>query len=251
MRPARPHRIVAVSLKMYFDTARAIDYCASVAREVARTQALATGTVRAAVLPSFLAIPGAATALDGSEILLGAQDLCQADRGAFTGEVSGMDLKAAGCSVVEVGHAERRTIYSESDQLVSAKTKAAFDAGLIPLLCVGEPEETSPDEAAEICISQALDATGGATCHEVWLGYEPYWAIGAPRPAPTTYVASVARTIRENLADRLPRLSILYGGSAGPGLFAQLGGAVDGLFLGRFAHDPRAFLTVISEVAAA
>ncbi|MBE6476911.1 MAG: triosephosphate isomerase [Propionibacteriaceae bacterium] len=237
--------IVAVSLKMYFERARTLDYARSLVELVGAEQGLSEA-VRMAVLPDFLTIAEAGTILNGSGIVLGAQDLCQDDRGARTGEVSGADLAALGVGVVEVGHAERRTIYREDDAMVAAKTAAAVRNGIIPLLCIGEAERSTEAEAAAKCIAQVRSALAGTRPDDLWLGYEPYWAIGAPAPAPSEYVSGVCRLIREGLGD-VPGLSLLYGGSAGPGLLGTLDPAIDGLFLGRFAHDPAAFVSVAKE----
>ena len=237
--------IVAVSFKMYFERPRTLEYARSLVDLVGAEQGL-SDAVRLAVLPDFLTIAETGAILDGSGILLGAQDLCQDDRGARTGEVSGVDLAALGVRVVEVGHAERRTIYREDDVMVAAKTAAAARNGIIPLLCIGEAERSTEAEAAARCVAQVRSALADAQPLELWLGYEPHWAIGAPAPAPSEYVSAVCRLIREGLSD-VPGLSLLYGGSAGPGLLGTLDPAIDGLFLGRFAHDPDAFVSVAKE----
>ena len=239
--------VVAVSLKLYFDTARTLAYCHDVASGVAALNSPGDAGVTVAVLPDFLSIPQVATELTAAGIVLGAQDLCQADRGPFTGEVSGLDLASAGCSVVEVGHAERRSIYGENDAMVAAKVAAASRCGLIPLICVGETERSTPAEAAAACLRQLHSFTGDTPLEEVWLAYEPVWAIGAPAPAPASYVRGIAGALRAGTEGAWPCVRILYGGSAGPGLLSELFPAVDGLFLGRFAHNPDALLDVVGE----
>lgn len=242
--------LVAVSLKMYFDRPRTVAYCQAMA-EIAHThEAVAAERVRLAVLPDFLTLGQAAMALRGTAAILGAQDLCHEDRGAFTGEVSGADLAELGCRCVEVGHAERRIIFGENDAMVAAKTHAAIRNTLVPLLCVGEAERTVPKAAAEACAAQVESALGGAVepPRHLWLAYEPHWAIGAARPAAPDYVRAVCHHLRTRLAHS-DDLAILYGGSAGPGLLTQLQDSVDGLFLGRFAHDPAAVAAVVDEAA--
>ena len=241
--------LVAVSLKMYFDRTRSLEYFDAV-RDLAGRPAVAAGDVRLAVLPDFLTLPTACETLSSTSALVGAQDLCPADRGAFTGEVSGADLASLGCSCVEIGHAERRTIFGEDDAMVAAKAAAAARNGLIPLLCVGEAERTTPESAARDCVRQverALAEVAGRA--EVWIAYEPYWAIGAAEPAPADYVRAVCARLRADLADAGRGTTLIYGGSAGPGLLTELGDAVDGLFLGRFAHDPSALAQVVAEAA--
>lgn len=241
--------ITAFSLKMYFTLARTGEYCATIAQALRERPHLAD-QAQLAIFPSFIAIPDAVRAFDGVPVKIGAQDVCEIESGARTGEVSILDIRDSGCELVEIGHAERRQIYGETDSMVAAKTRLTIDAGLIPLLCIGEAERTDPGRTAELCAQQALDATGGATEAPVWLGYEPYWAIGAPEPAPSDYIREVCDRLRESLSESLPNASILYGGSAGPGLAGTLGDSIDGLFLGRFAHDPARYIDVVEELIA-
>jgi triosephosphate isomerase len=168
--------------------------------------------------------------------------------------VSGRDLAAFGCRYVEVGHAERRRIFGEDDAVVAGKVAAAVRNGLVPMLCVGEEDRVDADQAAEFCrgqVERALADVGPDAelpVSELVIAYEPVWAIGAERPAGADHVRSVCRQLRDSFADGDPRqLRVIYGGSAGPGLLTELGDAVDGLFLGRFAHDPQAFAAVVGE----
>ncbi len=240
--------VAAVSLKMYFTRSRTLDYCRDLKRLIVGESGI-SDNVRLAVLPDFLTVPQAAEILKDSGIFLGAQDLAYEDRGAFTGEVSGADLAELGVRIVEIGHAERRTIFREDDDMVAKKVLAAKRNGIIPLLCIGEPEKTTAKQAAKLCVEQVRSALKYGTPAEMWLGYEPYWAIGAAEPASSEYVSEVCRNIREGLPE-LSSVTILYGGSAGPGLITKLDSAIDGLFLGRFAHDPKAFLEVAKETLA-
>lgn len=130
--------------------------------------------------------------------------------------------------------------------MVAKKVLAANRNEIVPLLCIGEPEKTTAEQATKLCVAQVRSALKYATPEEMWLGYEPYWAIGAAEPASAEYVSEVCRNIRDGLPD-LPSVTILYGGSAGPGLVTKLDDAIDGLFLGQFAHDPKAFLEVAKE----
>lgn len=243
--------LIAVSLKMYFDRARTLSYVDAVRDIAGRTAAVSAGQVRLAVLPDFLTVPAACTALSHGPVRVGAQDVAPAARGAYTGEVSGVDLAELGCACVELGHAERRTIFGEDDAMVAAKTAAAVDAGLTPLLCVGEAERSTAEAAAAECVRQVhtalAQAAGG---DELWVAYEPFWAIGADEPAPANYVREVCARVRTGLGGLDPDVTLIYGGSAGPGLLTALGDAVDGLFLGRFAHDPAALEAVVLEAAA-
>ena len=241
--------VVAVSLKMYFDRARTLDYCREVAARVGPVVGPALG-VEAVVLPDHLSLAAAAEALLPAGVVLGAQDLCAQDRGPYTGEVSGADLADLGVRVVEVGHAERRSLFGESDAVVAAKTTAAVRNRLVPLLCVGEPTPGPASEAADFCVAQLGSAVAElAPADTVWVAYEPVWAIGAPRPAPAEHVIEVCRALGRAVADRRDA-RVLYGGSAGPGLLTELWPAVDGVFLGRFAHEVDALVSVVQEAAA-
>lgn len=244
----RPSPLIAVSLKMYFDLPRALAYFQSMQEFVVDVPAVADKRVRVAVFPDFLALPAACSQLAEGAILVGAQDLCPVDRGAFTGEVSGIDLASLGAAVVVVGHAERRRLFAEDDVLVAAKCAAAIRNGLIPLICIGEPEYVGAEAAARECIAQARGAlVNVASDAEVWIAYEPHWAIGKRDPAPAGHVSEVCAVVRDDLARTWPRLTLVYGGSAGPGLLERLGGSVDGLFMGRFAHDPASLRRVVDE----
>ena len=250
MSGSRPARVVAVSLKMYFGHARTMSYCDALAA-VARTEpVVGSSAVELVVLPSFVSVPGALSRLSGTAVRVGAQDLATHDEGAYTGEVSGAVLRELGCTHVEVGHAERRTLFGEGADVVAAKVRAAVRNGLTPLLCVGEADEVSPADAAREVVRQAVDALPDGLDSDVLLAYEPFWAIGADRPASPAHVATVVAQVRAAVGSRWPGLRVVYGGSAGPGLATTLGEAVDGLFLGRFAHDPEAVRAVVREYAA-
>lgn len=241
--------IAAVSLKMYFSLDRTWEYCRVLADAGKTNQAIASGAVRTAIFPSFLAVPKAAEILAATPTAIGVQNIGELRQGPRTGEVSIVDARDMGCQLVELGHAERITIYGETAEMTAQKAALTLAEGMIPLICIGEPDRLSPSETANLCYEQAMSATGGGTEQEVWFGYEPYWAIGAPEPAPSDYVAEVCNQLREKFQGALPNNAILYGGSAGPGLAQQLGRSVDGLFLGRFAHDPENFLQVVDELA--
>ncbi|QDP96662.1 triosephosphate isomerase [Microlunatus elymi] len=247
-------RFLGVSLKMYLDHRSTLRWIADVAAIADEQSAVADGTVQLAVLPSFVSLQAAARITAGTRLELGAQDLSWADSGAFTGEVSGRDLAALGCRYVEVGHAERRRLFGEDAVIIAGKLAAAQRNGLTPILCVGEEERVDEEEAADFCLDQIAGALGDldGELPELIIAYEPVWAIGADRPAGADHVRAVCRRLRAELADdhRPQQVRVIYGGSAGPGLLAQLGDAVDGLFLGRFAHDPQQLRQVIIEASA-
>ena len=243
---------IGVSLKMYFGHARALEWIDAVASIARSHPSIVDGSVELFVIPSFVAIPASVTRLEGTRVVVGAQDLATDDAGAFTGEVSGTELFEVGARVVEVGHAERRSLFGETDEIVAAKAAAALRNGLAPVLCIGEPVKTDPVDAARSCLTQLDSALEGAAPGKVIVAYEPVWAIGAPAPAEPDYIRAVCSELRAAVADWTGRDGsvVIYGGSAGPGLLSALGDDVDGLFLGRFAHDPAALRAVIDEAAA-
>ncbi|NJP66653.1 triose-phosphate isomerase family protein [Streptomyces spiramenti] len=243
--------VIGVSLKMYFGHHRTLNWARRVAAVADSHPAVATGAARVFVLPSFPALVPVAGVLAGSGVEIGAQDVATADSGAYTGEVGAPYLSEIGCRYAEVGHAERRTLFAEDDTVVAAKTAAALRNGMTPVLCVGESETVPADTAARTVVAELDRVTEGLTGSLV-VAYEPRWAIGAAASAPVDHITTVCRALTARLA-REPRLagsSVIYGGSAGPGLLTRLRPHVDGLFLGRFAHDPAALAAVLDEVHA-
>ena len=251
--PQRPRRLVGVSLKMYFTLARTRDYLRGVAQLGAHA---ADSGVDAFVIPDFVSLATGAELLRGSGIALGAQDAFWEDAGAYTGEVSPAVLAEVGCRYVELGHAERRRLFGEDDEVTARKAAAAARNGLVPLVCIGETTRAGEGAAVvEAAVAECRPQVESVLAavpdgSEVVLAYEPVWAIGQPRPASADHVVAVTRPLRELTAGRAGTTRILYGGSAGPGLFASLAEGVDGLFLGRFAHDVAAFRSVVTELKA-
>lgn len=247
-----PRVSVGVSLKMYFGHADARRWFERVAELAVAHPAVADGRVECFVIPTYLQVLPALAAFEGTRVVVGAQDVATDDSGAFTGEVSAAELAEVGVRVAEVGHAERRRLFGETDQVVAAKTAAALRNGIAPVLCLGESERADAAGAAVATIAQLHSALEDAPAGRVLVAYEPVWAIGAPKPAPSEHIAEVTRALRAEL-DGLPGRDgslVIYGGSAGPGLLTRLGDSVDGLFLGRFAHDPSALADVLDEAAA-
>ncbi|MCR1160823.1 triose-phosphate isomerase [Paenarthrobacter sp. UW852] len=239
---------IGVSTKMYMGYAHSLAWLEQLVAEVDARPALAAGRVVPFVIPSFPVLPAAAPMTAGSPLLLGAQNCGWAD-GPWTGEVSPSMLAELGVGLVEVGHAERRRHFAEDDRVVALKVSAAVDAGLTPLLCVGEPNMVEPETAAETVFRQITSAVSAdwSAAAKLVIAYEPVWAIGAPEPASAAYVSRVVAALRDSLGQQgLGGLPIIYGGSAKPGLLPQLTG-VSGLFLGRFAHDATNFGLVLDE----
>lgn len=243
-------RLVGVSLKMYLGLADTELWLGAVA-ELAGSTGVAE-RVDLFVLPSYLSIGAAGELLAGTGVRYGAQDVGWADAGAYTGEVSATMLREAGCSFVSVGHAERRRLFGEDDEVTARKAAAAARAGLVPVVCVGELAHGIVDDAATECLGQLEPVLAALPQDaEVVVAYEPVWAIGAAEPAAPGRVVEVARRLRPVLERRQGCSRLIYGGSAGPGLFAGLAEGLDGLFLGRFAHDVDNLAAVLAEVAPA
>lgn len=246
--------LIGSSLKMYFGRARTLEWTRAVAAICADHPAVRDGVVEPFVIPTFPSIPDVVPIATAARMLVGAQDLHWEDAGAFTGEVSALELAEHGVTLAEIGHAERRAMFGESDATVALKVAAALRHGIAPVLCIGEAREGSPDDAAAACIRQleaslALAREAGAVGRLV-VAYEPVWAIGAPRPAGDDHIRAVASALRAQLADDPLDAQVIYGGSAGPGLLPRIADSVDGMFLGRFAHDPAAFGTILDEALA-
>lgn len=244
---------IGVSLKMYFGRFRTADWCRAVADIASSHPAVTEGRVRLVVLPSHPYLLEARNIFAATPVHIGGQDLFWEDRGAFTGEVSGAQLSELGCDYAEIGHAERRRIFGEDDAVIALKTAAAFRNGLTPLVCVGEAERSSVEEATAECVAQLNSAlstsVADGTSGPVVVAYEPQWAIGAAKPASPQHITTVCAALRAHLAKPpFTGSQVIYGGSAQPGLLTQLTSGVDGLFLGRFAHDPSAVATILDEV---
>lgn len=242
---------IGVSLKLYFGYRETLTWCRRVARLVRRHPAVQSGAVEVFIIPTAPALGVLQPLFSRAGIRLGAQDVSREASGAFTGEIGAPFLKDLGCTYVEIGHAERRRLFGEADELVARKVAMCAKHGITPLVCIGETEKNSPAKAARDAIRQlrsALSQTKRAPLRLV-AAYEPVWAIGASEPAGVDHIIGVCRRIQTYL-DRTPRLAgstVIYGGSAGPGLLSQLEGAVGGLFLGRFAHDTRNLAKVLDE----
>ena len=252
-----PVTTIGVSLKAYLDPGQTSAWAIRVAEIATSNDAILSGAVEMFVMPAMPSFANTQRALAHTPISVGAQDLFWADRGAYTGGISGADLRDVGCRFVEVGHYERRRYFGEDDQTINLKVAAAFRNSLTPVLCVGEPEEVSSAVTVEHCIAQlesALHGLGpGGEGKSLIVAYEPEWAIGGTRPATFDHINAVAQKIHEHLSGYswIDNVRVIYGGSAQPGLLPQLSADIDGLFLGRFAHDPETLFTILDDAMVA
>jgi triosephosphate isomerase len=169
-------------------------------------------------------------ALSGSAVKWGAQDVHQLDRGAYTGEVSAAMLRDFACAYVIVGHSERRAIYGENSRLVAEKFIAAQQAGLTPILCVGETLEQRESGVTEAVVAEQLDAViqlaGAQALKNAVVAYEPVWAIGTGKTATSAQAQAVHAFIRQRVASQDSQIAsglcILYGGSVKANNAAEL-----------------------------
>jgi triosephosphate isomerase (TIM) len=182
------------------------------------------------VFPPNVYISDAVRMLEEGRIAVGAQDVCAESAGAFTGQVCAAMLKDVGCSYVIVGHSERRRWYHEDDALVARKFAAVLNAGLAPILCVGETLEEREAQQTESVIARQLDAViethGAGGFSRAILAYEPVWAIGTGRTASPEQAQAVHAFLRSRIqaqdAKMARHLRILYGGSVKAGNAAEL-----------------------------
>ncbi|MCP4469717.1 MAG: triose-phosphate isomerase [Gammaproteobacteria bacterium] len=218
------------------------------------------GKAQLAVCPPAIYLMKVGGMLSGSDIALGAQNVCDQQSGAFTGEVSAAMLMESGCRYAIVGHSERRALYGESDQLVAARYAMAVQAGLIPILCVGETLDERESGVTEDVVARQIDAvldsSGIASLAQAVIAYEPVWAIGTGQVATPEQAQAVHAFIRSRLAqldsDVAQGLQILYGGSMNPANAAQLLSQpdIDGGLIGGAALEADDFLAIAQAVQA-
>ena len=208
------------------------------------------------IAPTFLSLPLVAAELKESDIKTGAQNIFYERQGAFTGEVSADMVKAAGAEYVIIGHSERRQFFNETDESVSLKIRAAVDAGLKPILCIGETDSERESQKTFFIldkqVSDGLKGLGFDDLNHLVLAYEPVWAIGTGKTASPEQVDDVHQYLRSLLeknfsADLAEQTRILYGGSVKPENAGELMGIedVDGALVGGASLDPKTFINII------
>jgi triosephosphate isomerase len=230
------------------------------ARELAQKIAAASSELRASsvvLIPPFTTLAAVGGTIAGSDVGLGAQDLYWEDKGAFTGEVSGPMLKDAGCAYVLVGHSERRQLFGETDETVNRKARAALEAGLTPIVCVGEVlAERDGGKTLVRIDDQLARGLGGFAKEEmerIVIAYEPVWAIGTGRTASPAQAEEVHAHIRKRIGeygnDTAACAIILYGGSVKPAnsypLFQEKD--IDGFLVGGASLDADGFVGIVRE----
>ena len=211
--------------------------------------------VEVAVCPPFTSLMVAKHELELSHIKLGAQNCYVGEKGAFTGEISPQMLTDLGCTYVILGHSERRTIFGESDELVSQKVRAAMDAGLTPILCIGETEtERTNDQTEAVLLRQLKGSLNGIAPTEIGklvIAYEPVWAIGTGKTATPEQAQAAHAYIRSELEIMFGAIArdllLLYGGSMKPSNAAALFGSsdIDGGLVGGASLNADDFISII------
>lgn len=208
------------------------------------------------VCPTFLALDAAIQAAKGSSVAIGAQDLHWDKEGAFTGEISALMLVEVGATHVIIGHSERRQFFGETDDTVNLKLKSALEAGLTPIVCVGEVLEEreaglTDDVLRRQCV-RAFHKVSAKKAAKLVVAYEPVWAIGTGKTA-TPQIASDAHSIIRGEAAKAfgqefaDRLRILYGGSVKPENAKALMSEeeIDGALVGGASLDPNSFAAIV------
>jgi triosephosphate isomerase len=212
--------------------------------------------VDVAVAPPFVYVDEVARALLGSPVLVGGQNCCDEEQGAFTGEVSAAMLADVGARFVILGHSERRHLYGEGDELVSRKVRRALASGLDVILCVGETlaqrEARRTEAVVREQLTRGLEGVSQGDLARVTIAYEPVWAIGTGKNATPQQAGEVHSYLRgllsglfsEPLAERV---RIQYGGSVNPGNVSELLAVpdVDGALVGGASLKAESFLILI------
>jgi triosephosphate isomerase len=219
---------------------------------------LPAGSAEVVVCPTYVHLPQALTACAGSSVGVGAQDCSHMQSGAYTGEVSATMLADQGCKWVILGHSERRQYHAESDELVAAKLAAVIEAGLQPIVCVGETLQQRENGEAQAVVEAQLQGAldGQANLAGLVVAYEPVWAIGTGLTASPEQAQEMHAVIRASLEKYTgvdaSATRVLYGGSVKAGNAAELFSAedIDGALVGGAALEAEQFLAIVSAAGA-
>jgi triosephosphate isomerase len=229
----------------------------ALARAVAKGVSGMTG-VTTVVCPPSVSLVAVSMALNGTDVLIGGQDVNSNIQGAHTGELSA-DMLFGLCTYVIVGHSERRSMHGEDDMTTAAKAQAALAVGLRPIVCVGESLDVRDSGDAEAFVASQVEGSlaGISDISNVVIVYEPVWAIGTGRAASPEIAQEMASTIRaavaslysQEIAEGVP---ILYGGSVNADNAASYAASpdVDGALVGGASLDGEAFPRIVEAFAA-
>jgi len=206
--------------------------------------------IESAVCPPDVFLADVASALGASDVGLGAQNVSQYEKGAYTGDVSASMLAELGCRYVLVGHSERRACFGETSSQVAAKFVAAQGKGLTPILCVGETlAERQADRALEVIAGQldaVVEVAGLDALSSAVVAYEPVWAIGTGEVASPAQAQEMLAFIRARLGEKADTVRLLYGGSVNAENAAQLFGQqdIDGALVGGASLQAEQFMAI-------
>jgi triosephosphate isomerase (TIM) len=244
--------VIAGNWKMYKTQAETRQFFAAFGPLVAKSR-----HCDIVVAPPYTSLRAAADAAQGTEIAIAAQNVYHRPEGAFTGEISAGMLIETGCTAVIIGHSERRQYFNETDGAVLKKTQAALEAGLTPIVCVGEILGERESHQTEAVLKRQFEGGLGALTpaefSRILMAYEPVWAIGTGKTATPEIASQAHRYLRELAAARFSMelasaLRILYGGSVKPdnikGLMAQ--SEIDGALVGGASLDPQSFASIVN-----
>jgi triosephosphate isomerase len=209
------------------------------------------------ICPPYTDLSAAVVAVKGSAVHIGAQNVAWAKEGAFTGEISGAMISGTGATHALVGHSERRQYFGETDETVLKRTRAALEAGLTPIVCVGERlEEREGNRTEDVLAHQCEHGISGLNAAEferIVIAYEPVWAIGTGKTATPEIAADAHRCIRARIRDHFGKdaaaaVRILYGGSVKPDNARTLMGQpeIDGVLVGGASLDAASFASIVN-----
>jgi triosephosphate isomerase (TIM) len=242
--------LIAGNWKMYKTIAEAEAFIQALLPRVSTADGVDVG-----IGPPFLALQAMVDSTRGSRVQVYAQNMHQAEQGAFTGEVSAPMLTEVGVHGVILGHSERREMFGETDRALQLKVPAALAAGLLPILCVGETEEEreagDTERKLRHQVQEDLARVETERLGEIVIAYEPIWAIGTGRVATPDQAQEAIAFIRALVADRsreeAERTRVLYGGSVNTGNCSDLMclADVDGALVGGASLDPESFAAIV------
>lgn len=250
--------LVAGNWKMHKTSAEAGNFTKLLLENVNQQQL--DGSVEVIVCPPFPALAAVANKLAGSQIGWGAQNMHWEAEGAFTGEVSGPMLQAMGCHYVIIGHSERRSQFSETDDKIRKKLAASLTCGLRPIFCLGESLATrETGRAVEYCRKQLKAGLEGIKIVQpdaLVVAYEPIWAIGTGKTATPEDAVEVISALRQEFAQMYGQelaggLRFLYGGSVSPQSVTSFmkEEEIDGVLVGGASLDIKQFTAIIQSTA--
>lgn len=209
------------------------------------------------VCPTFVSLQSAVEAVRNTRLEIGGQNMFWAKEGAYTGEISAEMLQAVGCRWVLIAHSERRQYFGETDESACQKITAAIEAGLTPIVCIGEKLEQRESGQTNLVLESqircAIAPLEAVQCAQIVIAYEPVWAIGTGKTATPEMAADAHNLIRRSIekrfgAEAAANSRILYGGSVKPenirSLMAQEG--VDGVLVGGASLDARSFAAIVN-----